>query len=93
MFDAVDCFPAAGLKFAPPGRGRRRDDAHPLRHRAPALTCLAILLISVVGFAALAAPWLAPFSPDAQPVDGLSLEGAPLAARAEILARHRHAWA
>jgi peptide/nickel transport system permease protein len=36
------------------------------------LTCLAILLISVVVFAALAAPWLAPFSPDAQPVDGLS---------------------
>jgi peptide/nickel transport system permease protein len=29
-------------------------------------------------FAAIAAPWLAPFSPDAQPFDGLSLEGAPL---------------
>ena len=28
--------------------------------------------------AALAAPWLAPFSPDDQPFDGLSLEGAPL---------------
>src|SRR5258708_37254552 len=37
-----------------------------------------VLLIAVVGFAAIAAPWLAPFSPDAQPFDGLSLDGAPL---------------
>ncbi len=42
------------------------------------LTCVGILLIAAVVFAALAAPWLAPFSPDAQPFDGLSLEGAPL---------------
>lgn len=45
--------------------------------RQPA-TCTAILLIAVVVVAAIAAPWLAPFSPDAQPFDGLSLEGAPL---------------
>jgi peptide/nickel transport system permease protein len=31
-----------------------------------------------VVFAAVAAPWLAPFPPDAQPFDGLSSEGAPL---------------
>lgn len=45
--------------------------------RQPA-TCLAGLLIAAVVLAAIAAPWLAPFSPDAQPFDGLSLEGAPL---------------
>jgi peptide/nickel transport system permease protein len=45
--------------------------------RRPA-TCLAALLIAAVVLAAIAAPWLAPFSPDAQPFDGLSLEGAPL---------------
>jgi len=45
--------------------------------RQPA-TCVAVLLIAAVVFAAIAAPWLAPFSPDAQPFDGLSLEGAPL---------------
>ena len=45
--------------------------------RQPA-TCVAVLLIAAVVFAAIAAPLLAPFSPDAQPFDGLSLEGAPL---------------
>src|ERR1700729_864418 len=45
--------------------------------RQPA-TGVAVLLIGAVVLAALAAPWLAPFSPDAQPFDGLSLEGAPL---------------
>jgi peptide/nickel transport system permease protein len=42
------------------------------------MTCLAIVLIAVVIFGAVAAPWLAPFPPDAQPFDGLSAEGAPL---------------
>jgi peptide/nickel transport system permease protein len=45
--------------------------------RQPA-TCVAALLIAAVVFAAIAAPWLAPFPPDAQPFDGLSLDGAPL---------------
>ena len=45
--------------------------------RQPA-TCVAVLLITAVVFAAIAAPWLAPFSPDTQPFDGLSLDGAPL---------------
>jgi peptide/nickel transport system permease protein len=45
--------------------------------RQPA-TCVAVLVIAAVVFAAIAAPWLAPFSLDAQPFDGLSLEGAPL---------------
>jgi peptide/nickel transport system permease protein len=45
--------------------------------RQPA-TCVAVLLIAAVVFAAIGAPWLAPYSPDAQPFDGLSLEGAPL---------------
>jgi peptide/nickel transport system permease protein len=42
-------------------------------------TLVAAILIFLVIVAALAAPWLAPFSPDDQPFDGLSLEGAPLA--------------
>jgi len=41
-------------------------------------TALATLVIATVVVCALAAPWLAPFSPDDQPFDGLSLEGAPL---------------
>jgi peptide/nickel transport system permease protein len=41
-------------------------------------TCLALLVIGAVVLAAILAPWLAPFSPDAQPFDGLSTDGAPL---------------
>jgi len=46
-------------------------------------TCLALLVIGTVVLAAILAPWLAPFSPDAQPFDGLSTEGAPLPPGAE----------
>jgi peptide/nickel transport system permease protein len=46
--------------------------------RRPA-TLLAVILIVAVVLAAIGAPWLAPFSPDDQPFDGLSPEGAPLA--------------
>ena len=42
------------------------------------MTGLALILITLVVCAALLAPWLAPFPPDAQPFDGLSMEGAPL---------------
>lgn len=42
------------------------------------MTCLAPVLILCVVFADVAAPWLAPFSPNAQPLDGLSAEGAPM---------------
>jgi peptide/nickel transport system permease protein len=42
-------------------------------------TFVALVLILLVVAAAIAAPWLAPFSPDDQPFDGLSLDGAPLA--------------
>ena len=41
-------------------------------------TLVALVLIFAVVVAAVGAPWLAPFSPDDQPFDGLSLEGAPL---------------
>ena len=41
-------------------------------------TLAALVVILVVVAAALLAPWLAPFSPDYQPFDGLSLEGGPL---------------
>jgi peptide/nickel transport system permease protein len=46
--------------------------------RRPA-TLLAVILIVAVLLAAIGAPWIAPFSPDDQPFDGLSPEGAPLA--------------
>ena len=39
---------------------------------------LALVLILLVVFCAIGAPWLAPYSPDAQPFDGLSIDGAPL---------------
>ena len=45
--------------------------------RRPA-TILAGLVILLVVLAAIMAPWIAPFSPDDQPFDGLSVEGAPL---------------
>lgn len=41
-------------------------------------TAVSLLIIILVVIAAVAAPGLAPFSPDDQPFDGLSLEGAPL---------------
>jgi peptide/nickel transport system permease protein len=45
--------------------------------RRPAATFgLAVVLLVVVG--AVAAPWLAPYDPNAQMFDGLTLEGAPL---------------
>ena len=40
---------------------------------------------------AVAAPLLAPFSPDEQLFDGLTLEGAPIPPDADLSARHRHA--
>lgn len=41
-------------------------------------TALALVVIAAVVVCAVAAPWLARFSPDDQPFDGLSPEGAPL---------------
>ncbi len=41
-------------------------------------TVVALAIILLVVLAALFAPWLAPFSPDDQPFDGLSIEGGPL---------------
>jgi peptide/nickel transport system permease protein len=49
---------------------------HGLVSRPP--TCVALLLILAVLLAAALAPLIAPFSPDAQPFDGLSPDGAPL---------------
>ena len=53
----------------------RRILADIVRRPATLVSALTILLVVLT---ALAAPWLAPFSPDDQPFDGLSLEGAPL---------------
>jgi len=56
--------------IAPPGALARL-----LRRK---LAVLGLVLILVVVTGALAAPWLAPFPPDEQRFEGLTLEGAPL---------------
>ncbi|WP_421590327.1 ABC transporter permease [Shinella sp. M27] len=45
--------------------------------RQPAAVFGLIIVLAVV-FAAIAAPWLAPYEPDNQMFDGLTLEGAPM---------------
>jgi len=42
------------------------------------LAVIGVVLVAVLVFAALFAPWLAPFPPDQQNFDGLTLEGAPM---------------
>ena len=76
-----------------PDRCRRPDDAGAHRNRPPAAALFRGADRDRCSSSSppLAAPWLAPFSPDDQPFDGLSLEGAPLPPGAAVLARHRHA--
>lgn len=45
--------------------------------RQPAAVFGLVIVLAVV-FAAIAAPWLAPYAPDNQMFDGLTLEGAPM---------------
>lgn len=47
-----------------------------LARRPASLIAASVILLVVL--TAIAAPWLAPFSPDSQPFDGLSTDGAPL---------------
>jgi peptide/nickel transport system permease protein len=47
-----------------------------LSERPSSLAALLVILLVIA--AAIGAPWIAPFSPDDQPFDGLSLDGAPL---------------
>ncbi len=54
-----------------------------LMRRKLALIGLAIILTVTLG--AVFAPWLAPYSPDEQLFDGLTIEGAPLAPNATFL--------
>lgn len=54
-----------------------------LMRRKLALIGLAIILIVTLG--AVFAPWLAPYSPDEQLFDGLTIEGAPLAPNSTFL--------
>ncbi len=54
-----------------------------LRGHAPAVIG-GLILVTIVG-AALAAPWLAPFSPDLQFADGISDDGGPLPPGARFL--------
>jgi peptide/nickel transport system permease protein len=46
---------------------------------------IGLIMVALVVLGALFAPWLAPFSPDDQMFDGLSLEGAPLAPDSHFL--------
>jgi peptide/nickel transport system permease protein len=54
-----------------------------LMRRKLALIGLAIILIVTLG--AVFAPWIAPYSPDEQLFDGLTIEGAPLAPNGSFL--------
>jgi peptide/nickel transport system permease protein len=44
-----------------------------------------LLIVVLVIVLALAAPWIAPFNPDEQMFDGLTLEGAPMPPGGEFL--------
>jgi peptide/nickel transport system permease protein len=60
-----------------PVRGRRAGEVvFDLLRRGSAVFGLAVVLLVVAG--AVLAPWLAPYNPDEQLFDGLTLEGAPL---------------
>ncbi len=61
---------AVAVDFAPKGAARR------LLERKLAVFGLVVIALVVAG--AVFAPWIAPFAPDQQNFDGLTLEGAPL---------------
>jgi peptide/nickel transport system permease protein len=68
----------AAVPMAPPATALAR-----LMRRKLALIGLAIILIVTLG--AVFAPWIAPYSPDEQLFDGLTIEGAPLAPNGSFL--------
>ncbi|WP_054006257.1 ABC transporter permease [Cypionkella psychrotolerans] len=60
-----------GVNFAPKGALRRLMDRK--------LAVFGMMLIAIVVAGAIFAPWIAPFAPDQQNFDGLTIEGAPMA--------------
>ena len=62
---------ATGVNFAPKGAMRRLMDRK--------LAVFGMVLIAIVVAGAVFAPWIAPFAPDQQNFDGLTIEGAPMA--------------
>lgn len=62
---------ATGVNFAPKGAIRRLMDRK--------LAVFGMVLIAIVVAGAVFAPWIAPFAPDQQNFDGLTIEGAPMA--------------
>ena len=62
---------ATGVNFAPKGAMRRLTDRK--------LAVFGMVLIAIVVAGAVFAPWIAPFAPDQQNFDGLTIEGAPMA--------------
>ncbi|OYU40564.1 MAG: peptide ABC transporter permease [Pseudorhodobacter sp. PARRP1] len=61
---------ATGVDFAPKGAVRRLMDRK--------LAVFGMVLIVLVVAGAVFAPWIAPFAPDQQNFDGLTIEGAPM---------------
>ena len=61
----------AEVNFAPKGAMRRLMDRK--------LAVFGMVLIAIVVAGAVFAPWIAPFAPDQQNFDGLTIEGAPMA--------------
>ena len=62
---------ATAVNFASKGGMRRLMDRK--------LAVIGMLLIAIVVAGAVFAPWIAPFAPDQQDFDGLTIEGAPMA--------------
>ena len=62
---------ATAVNFASKGGMRRLMDRK--------LAVIGMLLIAIVVAGAVFAPWIAPFAPDQQNFDGLTIEGAPMA--------------
>ena len=61
---------ATGVNFAPKGAMRRLMDRK--------LAVFGMVLIVIVVAGAVFAPWIAPFAPEQQNFDGLTIEGAPM---------------
>jgi peptide/nickel transport system permease protein len=67
-----------------PGPSRRPAGVLSRLARRP-LAAFGLAVIAAVALAALAAPWIAPYAPDEQIFEGLTLEGAPLPPNADFL--------
>ncbi len=74
---------ANDLSTTPPAAPAERGVLRRLLKRK--LAACGLMIIAVIVSAAIFAPWIAPYNPDEQFFDGLTLEGAPLAPNAKFL--------